>query len=504
MSLWIFLLSYSLAGADSDPDLQVQMESAAKRYSRFSTSEIVKNQSQSERRWPREMLREQADLRADLLCWSKQPAAVRTLIRHPDPKVRTLVLGTLCVLEEPHDLPLINALVDDKSPTFIHIHQSLNSAPVVTDLTEFESPQTVGEVARAILAPYLATATSDQSGTVAEQFDRYWSARRDRQTCAGWFLVKTQRATRNVSPLQPEFQADLARVLKQLDPLSVEDRAWTQVYLRCLSFTALDSLLTDTRCLADLKQVGSRAIVQFLQRQRVCADPDLQFEQLNLQNGRTYSWMAHFILEHADELLTADDAPRLLDCERDQQSNRAATLIGPSPAWAAAAARLVGKTDRAAASQIINAAVERFPLDAIQGGPQQAVLLTSYWQIHGIQEQQRVVDWFYQLQARAIQASHDESNNGAVDFLDFLRSNKREDKKDLMTALIADPRLDQTDWPTLKRLIQIASEGLPHPLVSDQDLYRARRDPQSAKILTDWRTLLRHHYQSPPTRSNPS
>ena len=325
MSLWICLLGCSLAGADPVP-LQNQMEAAAKQYSRFATNEIVRNQTGSDSRWPLEIVREQAMLRTDLLEWAKQPEAVRNLIRHPDPKVRTLVLGTLCLIESPHDLPLINSLVNDKSTTFIHVQESANSAPTVADPGEFESPQTVGEVAKAIITPYLATVTSDQPGTATEQFDRYWQVRKDRQTCAGWFLVKTQRATRSTSPLQPQYKADFARVIAELDKLPVADRAWTQVYLRCHSFAPLESVLTDTRCAADLKQVGSKTIMQFLQRQRISEDPDLQFEPLNSQNGRTYSWMAHFVLRYAEELWSVDDAPKLLDCERDQLSNRSTGL----------------------------------------------------------------------------------------------------------------------------------------------------------------------------------
>lgn len=71
MSLWIFVLGCSLAGADPVP-LQNQMEAAAKQYSRFATNEIVRNQTGSDSRWPLEIVREQARLRRDLLEWAKQ------------------------------------------------------------------------------------------------------------------------------------------------------------------------------------------------------------------------------------------------------------------------------------------------------------------------------------------------------------------------------------------------------------------------------------------------
>ncbi len=161
-------------------------------------------------------------------------------------------------------LPLIHSLVDDKSQTFFHVHASLESAPQVTDPAEFESPQTVGDVAQSIMAPFLEAShlgRQDQPQTTVDRFDRYWTARKDRNACAGWFLVKVQRATLKVKP---------------------------------------------GRC-----------------------------------------------------------------------------------------------PNQGGASQIINAAIERFPLTAIQNSPYQAGLLASFWQVHGIWDQLRVGDGSCQLKAKS-------------------------------------------------------------------------------------------------------
>jgi hypothetical protein len=176
-----------------------QMETAAEHYSHFATGDIVANRP-TEREWPEKLIAEQSKLLAELQKWAGQPQAVRVLIGHRDAKVRTLVLGALFVREDPHDLPLIASLLADKSPTFAHAHASPNAAGFTGNLKEILDSQTVGQVAEAMLAPYLRAAhLKDNYG-----FADYWQARKGRQTCASWFLVRISRATRNTSPPQPK------------------------------------------------------------------------------------------------------------------------------------------------------------------------------------------------------------------------------------------------------------------------------------------------------------
>jgi hypothetical protein len=116
-------------------------------------------------------------------------------------------------------------------------------------------------------------------------------------------------------------------------------------------------------------------------------------------------------------------------------------LLGTSPGWAAAAAELIGQRDPAAANQVIDDALGRFPLSHILGGRYQAVLIGSLWRINGQKQKQEIVDWFYQAQAKATQ----EKSDGPADFLRSVRRATRADTKELMVALVADPRFDQAD-----------------------------------------------------------
>jgi hypothetical protein len=73
-------------------------------------------------------------------------------MKHTDPKVRTLALGAIFQREDGHDLPLIATLINDSAQTFPNLHESMNQQAGPRPIAELESPQTVGQVAQAMLA----------------------------------------------------------------------------------------------------------------------------------------------------------------------------------------------------------------------------------------------------------------------------------------------------------------------------------------------------------------
>ncbi len=464
-----------------------RIEASITRFSHFATADIVANRP-TKTQWPEKMIAEQAELLAQLQNWSSQPEALRTLLDDHDPKVRTLALGALFVREDPHDLPLIASLADDKTPTFPLAHSSFNSSPQI-DLKEIVTPQTVGQAAGRFLEVYLRAAHCKSDRSFAE----YWRRRKSGTTCASWLLVKTERATRNISPFDITYRQDLNRVMDEIKRLSAPDRAWTQVYLRCLSLTDIGDTLTDEMCVAALKKVGPDQIILFLKRQRVTDDPDLRFDELDPERSRVYSFMSHFLLDHVRDLLRAEDVPTLLACEEFERKATSRTLIGASPSWAAAAAELIGESDPAAARKIIEAALQRFPLSNIRGGQEQAVLIGRLWRIEGLKEKQRIVDWFYKAQAKVIREKSDESNHGCVGLLRSVRAAKRPNTDELMLMIIEDSRFDQIDLPAMKELLETAGDGLSKPLVSREELYGA--DGRAGKLIARWQEILRRHFQ---------
>jgi hypothetical protein len=478
--------------AKETAEMQRQMETAAKTYSRFATHDILSNRP-TDGEWPKQLMVEQAKLLADLLKWSKHPQPLRALIGHRDAKVRTLVLGALFVREDPHELALIASRVSDREVTFIHVHASQNAGGFSGDLTEIEKPQTVGQVAEAMLGRYLNATQITEDSTFAD----YWKPRKDLQTCASWILVKVARATRNSTAEKPEHKRDLERVISELKKLPPSDRAWTQIYLRVTSFADLDKILTDEVCVATLKEIGPDEIIRFLKRERVTSDPDLWFDDLERSNSRVYSWMAHFILRRATTLLRIEDAPALLSCETFQRNTNSKTHLGTSPYWAAYAAELVSQNDHASANKTIDDALDRFPLSAILGGRYQSVLMGSLWRINGAKKKQNIVDWIYQAQAKVTRDKSDASNHGPLDFLRLVKTSTRTDTKQLMAAIVVDPRFEQADYWTMKGLLEIANDGLPKPLVTRREMssiWPPGQHENEKTVLAEWRAKLITRY----------
>lgn len=478
--------------AKETAEMQRQIETAAKTYSRFATNDILNNRP-TDREWPKQLIVEQAKLLADLLKWSKHPQPVRALIDHRDAKVRTLVLGALFVREDPHELALIASRVSDREPTFTHVHASQNAIGFSGDFTEIEDPQTVGQVADAMLGRYLNATRITEDSTFAD----YWKPRKDLQTCASWILVKADRATRYSTAEKPEHMRDLERVISEVKRLPPSDRAWTQIYLRVTSFADLDKILTDEVCVATLKEIGPFEIIRFLKRERVTSDPDLWFDDLERSNNRVYSWMAHFILRRATTLLRIEDAPALLSCETFQRNTNSETHLGTSPYWAAYAAELVSQNDKASANKTIDDALDRFPLSDILGGRYQSVLMGSLWRINGAKKKQNIIDWIYQAQAKATRDKSDASNHGPLDLLRLVKTSTKTDTEQLMAAIVADARFEQADYWTMEGLLEIANDGLPKPLVTRREMssiWPPGQYENEKTVLAEWRAKLIAHY----------
>lgn len=465
--------------------LRQQVKTAAGQFQHFATADIIANRPTG-RGWSRELIGEQARLMDDLRRWSRHAEDLRELLRDSDSRVRTLALGALFVREDPRELPRIAALLDDAAPTFLDAQMSFNSAALLSPKdAEVIGPQTVGDVARSMVRTYLQAAPVEHECSFAE----YWEPRAGRSTCASWFLVRLIRATRNAGEtLQPQYREDVEQVLADVEKLEPVERAWTQVFLRCQCFSRIEPELSDAKCVASLKAIGSDHVMQFLERQHVADDPDLGFGTLGPNSGRIYSIMAHFVLRHATELLRAQDADGLL-VQESLQREKPQSGLEASPYWAAAAAELVAKQDRVGALRMIDEALKRFPLTDILGGRHQAVLMGGLWRIEGAQQNPKFVGWFYDAQAKATRERQDGSNHGPVDFLHAVQRAGRSDTGELMRAVIADRRFEQTDREAILLMIAIANKNLPQEIVGWREIYAA--EGRTVEALARYRELLR-------------
>lgn len=486
--------------------LQVQFEQMAKTYSHFSLTVVIGNRPL--RLWapmeeakpgtnppaiwkPRSnpLALEQLQLVKQLGALSGDRKTLAALLGHPDPKVRTLALGAIFEREDGRDLPLIATFINDPAPTFPNLHESMNGRGGARPMPEVENSQSVGDVAQAMLTFWGVprTGTRTPVGTwvgriSTNDFAEYWKKYAGREYSASWFAVKMKRATRQTIPIQPEYRSDIQRVLTEMKALPMPDRAWTQLYILApegwFEFEPSDLVVTDGELVAMTKKLGPAALLRFLQGNKVSDDPDLCMDK----DDREFVRMSSFILRRADELLRAEDADALLACEYVEHHSGAV-----NPAWAIGAALV----QPARASEILHAALARetrsFEVAAGQ-------LAGALWRIRGPAEMDSLLNWFYTILPTASEPVHQ-----PVVLLWEVEAAARPDTRQLIAALVKDPRFDHTDWNILKELLKIVNAGRSLPLVKQSDIYAAQPNGllDVRMIYPVWRNLLRREYGLP-------
>src|SRR5262249_33805416 len=135
-----------------------------------------------------------------------------SLLKHQEPKVRTLALGALYLREDPRVLPHIAELVADKESTVPDL-QILRAGPILKHdddlLPQDYHKQSVGRVAEMLLKSWIGAA-----GYEVKDFSAYWEARKDRKFCASWFLARLYRAGQATSAFD-EKRAPLIRAIRK-------------------------------------------------------------------------------------------------------------------------------------------------------------------------------------------------------------------------------------------------------------------------------------------------
>jgi hypothetical protein len=482
------------APSDQAPSIQQRFERLAASATHFATDDIVRN-SWSERRWPEGLLEEQQNLLTELRSARDARKELQDLLHSPDPRVRTMALGALFIREDPHDLPLIAPLLGDGGATFPRLSRSYDSRGGRLPLSFFESPQTVGDVAQVMVGFYLASAYkvsgfgrelaigTDLKDVSASVFDKYWAERSNRAQCASWFLVRMRRATRDTTPLQPQYETDVRRVLAEIDALPPVERAWTLLYVR-QDQSQVSTLVSDAAMVTSLKAAGPDALMKLLRRETVSDDPDWVAPT-------KASWiMPHtkavgFVLAHAPELLRPSDADAVV------ASAEAYRTVDNNTRFVAAAARLSGMENRERAAESLKTEIKRIPGGRTLGPRDQATLAFALWQVRGAEERAYLADWFY----TAIPFVR--SPDALEYFLRDVEKENRPDTSQLLGGLVGDARFEQMGWAPLSRILEMVNKTLPSPLVDQNTIYRYRptsERPDQQQVLAGWRQLLRRHF----------
>jgi hypothetical protein len=420
----------------------------------------------------------------------------RQLLPHPDPKVRTLALIALYLLDDPTVLPDIFRFVRDDAETFRALVPVAAMARIGgANPTE---KQTVGAIATRILQVYLESGgyLYGPSGGREPGFEAYWKTHAQRSSSAGWWTVRLARASHATSPT-PRDRIDPIRQLRaRIDALPEPDRTFVLLWLN--GDAGSDVLVSTDELIALSKQLGSDTLLKILERRILSDDPDLQPRP---SNNYAYARMCLFILQNATSVLRPTDASVLLARERWERDHEAHNVSDPliTPWWAIAAAAL---NDRETVS-ILRRAHERF--DGQYDGEHRLELAHALCELTGNEQIPAVVDWFYQ------ELTHPPLSTFALPsaLTRLLAIDHGRDR--FLRTLIEDSRFDSLSWKSLEVLARAMNATVGRPLISEEEMARvswpdfdlfvqdipARRrlyPEQTAvlvEILTRWRRILR-------------
>lgn len=423
---------------------------------------------------PKEDLEHHNKLVGELLSRNDKVEDVLPLLKHDNPKVRTLALAALYRKHDVKLLPQFVPLCEDTAPTFPHPALVTAIAELGQPTSPLE-PQTVADFPRAIVRLYMSAAAVEGD---YKKFESYWLARKDRSFCASWFKIDLDRATQRTRPVPPDRAAKLQPIRDRINALTGQDRAWTILYLA----TNDEAIFDQPACIAAAKSLGPEPLMQTLEGKCPSQDPDLQ-------NDEVIDRIGLWTLKHAGELLRQGDAKQLLTLERLR-----------TPWYAIAAAHLDPQESRSPVMQ----AFARFPNEGYTDAWARADLATALWRLRGPAETDFILDWFYGETLK-----HEGVPHSRATFLSALDPAAPQTRA-FVQRLVKDPRFQTLDWSSLKSVARIVNRwtatipeqeltSLHHPygeqqVVEEPDQAAKTYPEQTKKLnqtLADWRQRIR-------------
>ena len=349
------------------------------------------------------------------------PEEVSALLRHENPKVRTLAMAWLFANKGQSALPQLVGLVGDTAETF-PVLQSVASMYLPAQNPPLKT-QTVSDIARGMLAFYMERAGyyyGVEGKNEHPGFYEYWERRGERVFCLSWFAVKLDRATGGISPLAYGAELRAHQVRRQVDELPPVDR---EVVL--LGLFAAKTDLRDVVSEQDLvfagRRLGAERLLQLLRGESVIDDPDLPHYRDRIRD---------LVLQHSAELLRPADGPWLIEQGR---TTRKAD-------WFRAAADLRPES----ASVILREAFQA--CDFLGDGRTRAA--TALWRLAGQENEDFLVEWFFGDEAPNVGRAPYRAG-----FMDFLTERFQVIDRCLLARFVRDTRFEQLDWQTLESLM---------------------------------------------------
>ncbi|TET33706.1 MAG: hypothetical protein E3J72_16120 [Planctomycetota bacterium] len=380
------------------------------------------------------------------------------LLKHSDPKVRTLALAALLAKEDPKLLPYIHSMVDDSAETFPS-PRSLPAPRILTLNNTSALPptnkQTVGQIARNWLNLYMIHAgfhngPEDTAGKPG--FKTYWAERKDRDYCASWFDVKLRRRGQSTSSTRKGRIEKIRNLRKQIDAIDGDDSAWILLLLFSENYGDYGSqhLVSEKELIEICKKLGPEKLMLMLQRKIPTDDPDLQPRKWN---DEPYKNMSRFVLQHAGKLLRKKDAPILLKCEKFNRSHW----------WPIAAAHLLPENP----SYFLHEAFKRFSED--YQADYRAEMVYTIFKLVKKTETGFILDWFYTEEPQRGQYSH-----CLAIFMRKAALIPGAKTRNLFAAIINDKRFGKLDWQSLDKLTKIINSWVDRPIIDPEEWENVR------------------------------
>ncbi len=430
--------------------------------------------------------------------FSLQRDEIIGLLKHSNPKVRTLALGALFQRKDRQDFPKLASLLEDRERTFSDLSDYTGSTASFGFSGDQESAQSVADIASAMLTFWGAP-----HGDKIE--NGKWLV--TKETYAEWAKAGFPKppAPPNIPELEPYspddgfdpdlalYQADTKRVLADLQSLPVNAKAWMTFHVYHSRFnTYFDEDALRQATLSAFRELNHDEIVRILKGQPGDQLPEIRpafsdsfkdnppkarfFRQIERRTKEMFSLDAlqDFILQEGRELLRPEDVPYLLAREQTAGAYRSAL-------WRVAAVDVAYGRSPDEAKRMIKEGMKRYSPDNSDGAANQAWLQAALWRNEGMKAATELVDWFYTVPSSAL---------GPYYFLNLVDRDERADMHKLLAAIVNDKRFDRVDSSALGTLLEIVNRDLSTPLVPPKEILHSRKNPGA---LAEWRDLLRHY-----------
>lgn len=400
----------------------------------------------------------------------------RKLLKHSDPKVRLLAVGTLFNKDDPQALPAIAKLAGDTSETLPLPGMAAQAARPASLEGSGRTPpptrkQTVGEAAMMLVAHYLKAAGcfyNPQGSKQDLEFTEYWNKYGNLDHCLSWFAVQLNKAMRGSRPPSSECLPEILQVRKRIDQLPESDRVWVLLGLRA-EYEDFDEqfgsrysnmLAAREELIRMLQNLGPDQVLAFLQRQQVTKDPDFQPDSYFSYQGAARM----FVFKNAAKILRPEDADALL-AQGKLESGHSAIKNPWVTGWWWIAASEVRKDQ---AERILLDGYETLLKSGHSDDDDVFLLVQKIWRVIGDKSIDVVGQWFFDAAGQKPYEHHRSK------FIADLAKIQQPSSRMLLASLLQDPRAENLKNPVLGEFATSINRWVSKPVATREEIQKLK------------------------------